>query len=96
MYKRLPIHLRMRNYIASDINVVYKISAAYLSGARVRFFLEIRDLGSPTISKLIMCFTIKQLWVAPGGRDVLFITSNKMLHIRTKLEPLRKSMLSVC
>ena len=28
---------------------VYKISAVYLSGARVRFFfLEIRDLGSPT------------------------------------------------
>ena len=28
---------------------VYKNSAVYLSGARVRFFLEIRDLGSPTI-----------------------------------------------
>ena len=27
---------------------VYKNSAVYLSGARVRFFLEIRDLGSPT------------------------------------------------
>ena len=96
MYKRLPMHLRMRNYIAGDINVVYKISAAYLSGAWVRFFLEIRDLGFPTISKLIMCFTIKQLWLALGGRVVLFITSNKMLHIRTKLEPLRKSMLNVC
>ena len=28
---------------------VYKNSAVYLSGARVRFFLEIRDLGSPPI-----------------------------------------------
>ena len=28
---------------------VYKNSAVYLSGARVSFFLEIRDLGSPTI-----------------------------------------------
>ena len=28
---------------------VYKKSAVYLSGTRVRFFLEIRDLGSPTI-----------------------------------------------
>ena len=28
---------------------VYKNSAVYLSGARVRFFLEIRDSGSPTI-----------------------------------------------
>ena len=29
---------------------VYKNSAVYLSGARVRvFFLKIRDLGSPTI-----------------------------------------------
>ena len=27
---------------------VYKNSAVYLSGARVRFFLEIHDLGSPT------------------------------------------------
>ena len=27
---------------------VYKNSAVYLSGARVRFCLEIRDLGSPT------------------------------------------------
>ena len=28
---------------------IYKNSAVYLSGARVRFFLEIRDLGSPTM-----------------------------------------------
>ena len=28
---------------------VYKNLAVYLSGARVRFFLEIHDLGSPTI-----------------------------------------------
>ena len=29
---------------------IYKNSAVYLSGARVRIFLEIRDLGSPTIT----------------------------------------------
>ena len=33
---------------------VYKNSAVYLSGARVRFFLEIRDLGSPTNNDFII------------------------------------------
>ena len=29
---------------------IYKNSVVYLSGARVRFFLKIRDFGSPTIA----------------------------------------------
>ena len=33
---------------------VYKISAVYLSGARVRFCSEVRDLGSPTNSNRIV------------------------------------------
>ena len=35
---------------------VYKISDVYLSGARARFFLEIRDLGSPTNIICIICY----------------------------------------